>query len=101
MIPLRSIRPFSDIVDDLAFGFVEGYFGEPLSAQSSTLRNYKVVNTDEFDLVPKKTKIEKDIKEKEEKIKVLKQRKDNEQKWFDEQIKSLETELGNLRTKLQ
>ena len=100
MTLIKSRRPLIDVFDDLAYGFVEGYLGDPLFDQSSTSRTLRLVNTDDYDLVPKKFKIEKDIKEKEEKLKALKSRRENDDKWYESQIKTIETEIGVLRTKI-
>jgi len=58
------------------------------------------VNDEDYDIIPKKHLIERQIKEKEEKLKQLKDRRKNDERWYDEQEKALEADIGNLRTRL-
>ena len=74
---------------------------ESTSFSGIKLGNSKWVDTDEFDIVPKKSHIEKQLKETEERLRKVKQRKEEQDTYFKEQIKSLELEIDILKQKIK
>jgi hypothetical protein len=84
---MTRTRRFDDSITDLIAAF--GGFTP-----------FEAYNPDEFDLVPRKGYFERQIKEKEEELSRLKQRKANEQKFYENQEKSLTLEIEMLKQKL-
>jgi hypothetical protein len=64
------------------------------------VKPFKVVNEEDYIISPRKSFVERQIKEKEERLRELKERKANTFRWYEEQEKSLNTEIGNLKTQL-
>ena len=69
------------------------------SPSFSSLRG-QIYNPEDFDLVPKRNYLERQIKFKEEEIARLKQRRDNELKYYESQEKKLNLELEQLKQRL-
>jgi hypothetical protein len=55
---------------------------------------------DDYVISPRKSFVERQIKEKEERLRELTEKKGNALRWFDEQEKTLLAEIGNLKTQL-
>lgn len=91
MIPTGIARRQSELMKEL-----NGWFTDPIT----TYTQYGIYDPDEFDLVPKKGHIEKQIKFKEEELGRLKQRRENEQRYYEEREKALSLEIAGLRQKL-
>lgn len=97
----KSVIPIGDIIssfvnDDL--GLANHFFsGVPTVSYSL---NGQFVNTDDYDIVPKKSKIEKDLKAAEQRLQELKDRRANQIRWFDEREKQLNDEIYELRKQL-
>jgi hypothetical protein len=85
---------FNEWANPLGKGFVS------VSTAFQPRGGIKIVNTDDYDIRPRKSFLEREIKSKEESLERLKERKTNELRWFEEQEKSLLAEIGNLKTQL-
>ena len=97
MIP-RRIDAHDDLAGIVNVGdLIDSFFNYP---SYSTSFKGKLVNTDDYDIIPKKSKIERDIKAKEEELARTEQRKENENQFYDSRIKSLQLEIDQLRQKL-
>jgi len=89
-----TIRRFS-INDDLAvFDKLWGW-----SPSSFSFMRGELYDPENFDLVPKKHYVERQIKLKEKQLDELKQRRENDNKLYDEQEKSLRLEIDTLKQK--
>lgn len=84
----------SRMVDDMFKGF------EYFPSVSNFSFKGTLVDEREFDIVPKKSYIEKQLKEKEQALQEFKERQKNHKRWADEQEKTLSTEIDQLKTKL-
>ncbi len=83
--------------DDFA-EFFDGFSRHPFVSTFSL--KGRLIDENDYIITPKKHVVERQVKEKEQRLDELKKRKDNEQKWFDEQIKSLSLEIDQLKQKL-
>jgi hypothetical protein len=94
---MNKIYRIGDLInDDLAT------WSDELNRISQTFLTRKslLVNPDDYDITPKKSTVERQIKEKEQRLQELKDRRANEQRWFDEREKQLNDEIYDLRKKL-
>jgi hypothetical protein len=83
--------------DDLAQVF-DDFFGWPFASSYSV--NGRLVNTDDYEIRPKKHTIERKIKEAEQRLESLKTQKKNWERTWDEQKKQIEDEIFDLQKKL-
>ena len=63
-------------------------------------RSLKLVDLDNYAISPKRSFVERQIKEKEANLQKLKDQKANYLHWSEEQERSLLAEIGNLKTQL-
>jgi len=84
----------SRMVDDMFRGFESFPFISDLSFKG------QLVNTDDYDIIPKRSKIERELKEKEQALQEFKERQKNHKRWADEQEKALGIEIDQLKQKL-
>jgi len=84
----------NSVFDDMAYGF--DYFNP---SRSYPFRG-EIVDTENFDIVPKKHYREQQLKLKEQRLQELKERKENDIRLYDEQEKALKLEIDELRQKL-
>jgi hypothetical protein len=98
MIPIRrKYRSLIDSVfDDMAFGF--DYFNYPLTSSYSF--SGELVDTSKFDIVPKESYKKEQLKLKEQRLEELKRRRENDNRLYEEQEKTLKLEIDELRQKL-
>jgi hypothetical protein len=94
---LRKYRFGDRVNDDLAQAF-DDFFAWPFA--SSYRVNGRLVNTDDYELVPKKHTIERKVKEAEQRLQSLKDQRENEKRFFDERQKQIEDEIYDLKKKL-
>ena len=90
-----TIRKFS-IGDDLAY--FDNFFGFGRPTLSCIKGEF--YNPEEYDLVPRKSFKEKQLKFKEQRLQELKERRKNDNQHYDEQEKELQLEIDTLRQKL-
>ncbi len=93
---LRKYR-FGDAHNDLAQVF-DDFFAWPF--ESSYSINGRLVNTDDYDILPKKHTIERKVKEAEQRLESLKTQRENWKRTWDEQEKQLQDEIYDLKKKL-
>lgn len=80
--------------------------GEYLSALFNPSQDHsfslkgKFVDENEYDIIPKRGKIEKDLKFKEEDLRRLIQERDNDMKFYETNIQALKLTIDQLRQKL-
>ena len=60
-------------------------------------RTLRTVNTDEFDIVPKKSYLKRRLAEKEDELKRMEAMKESTLRYYDNRIMSIKTEIENLR----
>lgn len=84
------------IFNDPLISFFNGYFDA--QTKNSTFRT---VNTDDFDVVPKASYIERQIAAKEEEKKNLERTREMTVKHYDEQIVAMEEEIKKLKKQLK
>lgn len=74
------------------------FFDEP----SMTTFSYRgrLVDENEFDIVPKRKHWDRKLKEEEEKLAKLKKRKEVEDDFYERQIKEAEREIENIKGKM-
>jgi hypothetical protein len=85
--------------DDLAQKIDDMFdFWNPVKISSSY--GIHTFNSDEYDLVPKKSYWERKLKEKEEELSRLKQRKENDIRFYESREKSLQLEIEEMRRKI-
>jgi hypothetical protein len=82
------------VIDDMFEGFNNFPTGASLSFHG------QFVNTDDYDIVPRKSKLERDLKEKEQALQSFKEREKHHKHWAEEQEKTLSTEIDQLKRKL-
>lgn len=63
-------------------------------------RNFRLVDTDEYDIIPNNKYLERQIKETEQALQELKDQKDRQDRWYEERIKSVSLKLDQLKQKL-
>lgn len=68
---------------------------------SELMDKFKTVNTDDYDIIPKKEKIERDLKAKEEEKKNLEKQKEMQVKYYDSKILAVDGEIAELKKKLK
>jgi hypothetical protein len=73
---------------------------EPTWTITTFQGNLKTVNTDDYDIVPKKEKIERDLAAKEEEKKNLERIKEMELRRYDAQILNVNNEIEELKKQL-
>jgi hypothetical protein len=83
---------FYNMNDDLAV--FDNFFSHPITTRLS------VFNERDYDLVPKKHTIEKKIKEAEQRLDSLKERKENYERQYEEEVKALKLEIEQMKQKL-
>jgi hypothetical protein len=85
--------------DDFAFGLenIERVFDMYSPLKSSFTFKGQLVDTDDFDIIPKKHYTDRKIKEKEQEIANLQDQKNHYIKRIDEQIENARIELDTLR----
>lgn len=93
---LRKYR-FGDVDNNLIRAF-DDFFAWPFESSYSV--NGRLVNTDDYDILPKKHTIERKIKEAEQRLKGLKDRRANYNRTWDEQEKQIQDEIYELTKKL-
>jgi len=64
---------------------------------SHTWRNFKVVNTDEFDIKPKKDYLKRRLAEKEDELRRLESMKESMLRSYDIRITEIKTEIEKLK----
>jgi hypothetical protein len=98
MIPMRrKYRSLIDSVfDDMAYGF--DYFNYPLTSSYSF--SGRIYDPDTHDLVPKESYKKEQLKLKEQRLEELKKRRENDNRLYEEQEKTLKLEIDELRQKL-
>ena len=96
---LRKYRFGDQINDDLAV--IDQLFDQfsVWPFRSSTTRG-TFINTDDYDITPKKSTVERKIKETEQRLTELKDRRTNHNRTWDEQEKQLQDEIYDLKKKL-
>lgn len=83
----RSVMSIGDVFDDMAYGF--DYFS-PLRTNYSF--RGQIVNTDKYDIVPKKSHQEELIRKKQEEIDALEQEHESSENYFKVRKQKLEEE---------
>ena len=68
---------------------------------SELMDKFKTVNTDDFDIIPKKSKIEKDLAAAEERKRNAEKSKEMSIAAYDRQILAIDDEIKELRKKLK
>ena len=68
---------------------------------SGRTRSFELINMDDYTILPRKSFVERQIKEKEGYLQELKNQKTNYLHRFEEQERSLLAEIGNLQTQLK
>jgi len=84
----------SSMINDMFYGL------DVLSSTFPFSFKGQVVSSEDYDLVPKKSYIEKQLKEKEQALQEFKERQKNHKRWADEQEKALGIEIDQLKQKL-
>jgi len=87
-------RVFDDILRDWG-----EFFSTPTYTLSGT-RRLRLIDEDEYDIVPKKRILERQVKEAEKNLQYLKDQKANNDRWYDERIKEASLKLDQLKQKL-
>ena len=96
---LRKYRFGDRVNDDLAV--IDELFNQfSVWPFNSTSTRGMFVNTDDFDIIPKRKTVERKIKEAEQRLQSLKDQRENEKRFFDERQKQIEEEIYNLKKKL-
>jgi hypothetical protein len=72
----------------------------PANSSNSFSFKGRFVNEEDYEIVPRKSKIEKDIKAKESDLAQTEARKKNDIQFYDSRIKSLKLEIDQLRQRL-
>ena len=88
---------FGELNDDLAQVF-DDMMGWPFKASYSY--RGKFVNEEDYDVIPKKHTVERKIKEKEQRLQELRDRRANDQRMYDEMERQINDEIYELRKKL-
>ena len=94
---LRKYRFGDPVNDDLAQVF-DDFFGWPFRSNHTGTR--VLVNEEDYEIRPKKHTIERKIKEAEQRLTELKDRRDSYNRTWDEQEKQLQDEIYDLKKKL-
>lgn len=89
-----KIYTLGDVLDVM----VRDFFSPP--ANLITSRSLRIVDEDDYDIVPRKKLIERQIKEAEQHLKSLQDQKSRQERWYDEQIKEASLKLDQLKQKL-
>ena len=71
------------------------------TANGSILDKFQTVNTDDFDIIPKKSKIEKDLAAAEERKRNAEKSKEMSVAAYDRQILAIDDEIKELKKKLK
>jgi hypothetical protein len=95
------MKRYFDMNDDLARIVRIGWDAFPWVNPSYTYLNGEFVDTEKFDIIPKKSYQEQQLKFKEQKLQELKERRKNDNLLFDEQEKALKLEIDTLRQKIK
>jgi len=83
----------SDVLDDMANG-LDSFYTSPFS-RSYTFGG-QIVDTDKFDIVPKKEYYETLITQKQEQIEALERQHESNKKYYEERLKKLKQEKETL-----
>jgi hypothetical protein len=83
---------FYGLNDDLAI--FDNFFSHPITTRLS------VFDEKDYDLVPKKHTVEKKIKEAEQRLDSLEDRKKQSDRFYEEQIKSTKLEIEQMKQRL-
>ena len=95
---MKPSRYFRDTVHDDFADAVDKIFGWPFPYVSTTKGT--LVNTEDYDIIPKKHTVERKIKDAEQRLQELKDRRANYNRTWDEQQKQIEDEIYDLKKKL-
>ena len=78
-----------------------GYVKQSTTGIADFLNKFQTVNTDDFDIIPKKSKIEKDLAAAEERKRNAEKSKEMSVAAYDRQILAIDEEIKELKKKLK
>jgi hypothetical protein len=80
--------------------FIGGYVGYSFTGFPIVSGNFRTIKLDDFDIVPKKEKLERDLKAKEEQKKNIERIKDMQMRHYDEQILDVDNQIKEIERQL-